>query len=536
MLGTRFRKSHQVAPAALPCPGEPPLTYTDMPDIHANPGGRGADFWCAEDEVYPSKREPIAMDFQAPLHTPYGTAERTDVEFWGPNRNLLMERRNLLPDYAIAESEWDRNPRECGLQASFRKANPYEDGDTAGFAYGEELARTPAVREQSHNLYGRVSMRAQPTAWGADPVIAGGQGGMVPTLGPYLGKKGTPKGPVPDYTPIAGGAHGYLPPVEAQYQLPSATRTLRTHEELGPEIKAPSSDFGDETVNPFQGGRISKLTEYSQDTRIDGGFVASGADMTINDPTAGARWRPLVEPTQDAIIQGAAVKAGPDEKATPFQGGRERILADEFMDTRLGPGALIGANASLSENPQDGGRDRILFNWDTVVTGGSSVGIGSSLENNPQDGGRPSQLLNWMRINGAGGPVGMMGGLDCNDITGGNHWARTDGVVGMAPLGGFLGGGWYGGDVAFGYEDSPREKRTEVTSIMIPGPGAHGGGVPVAPEVFVTMPNTIVNAGGVWDDTPDPILQNAARSTMGAKALLNFTRENMDDLSVLTIC
>jgi hypothetical protein len=70
---------------------------------------------------------------------------------------------------------------------------------------------------------------------------------------------------------------------------------------------------------------------------------------------------------------------------------------------------------------------------------------------------------------------------------------------------------------------------------MIPGL-AGGRGAPVIPEMFITLPKTQRNGEGIFDDTPDPILQIAARSTLGSRALLNFTRENLDDLAVTVPC
>ena len=56
---------------------------------------------------------------------------RTDVEFWGPNPDLLMERRPLMPAYILQEHEWDRNPKECGLKASYVTRDPYSVDDDA---------------------------------------------------------------------------------------------------------------------------------------------------------------------------------------------------------------------------------------------------------------------------------------------------------------------------------------------------------------------------------------------------------------------
>lgn len=581
-------------------PGDPEESWVDKPDIYAKATGRGTDMSISEDEVFPTRRDPASMDFDAPLHTPYGTAERTDVDFWGGERNLLMERRSLLPSFVVAEHEWDRNPRECGLRASYVTPDPYESAGSVSWSQGANLARSVDVRELSNNRYASFTQKTNPTAYGADPIIGGGQGGMGPVLMPFLGKKGTPKGPVPDYVSPAGGALPSAGNLAAEYQLPSATRSLRTHEESGGVTGGFVADFGNEAVNPYEGARVRNLLEYEEEGWVNGGYIASGADTTINDPNKGARWRQvLTRPGgDDNIFNGSQLTTGPSLDATPYEGGRERILTDSLLDTRGNSGAATGIGSSLEQNPQDGGRGRVIIQWDTIGLGGASAGIGSSLEQNPQDGGRNrmllestldtrgnpgalfgmgssltenpqdggrvSRLLNFdtIGLGGAlagvgssltenpqdggrvskllnfdtviaGGALSGVSGIENNDILGGNRWTRTDGVVGRVPSGGFK-NGYYGGEIAYGKEIGPREHRQEVTSIMIPG--ASGRGTPVAPEVFVSLPTTISNAGGVWDDSPDPVLQQAARSTIGSRFLLNFTRANMDELAVDRPC
>jgi len=580
--------------------GEPSESWVDKPDIYAKQTGRGTDFMVSEDEVLPTRRDPASMDFDAPLHTPYGTAERTDVDFWGPNKDLLMERRSLLPSFVLAEHEWDRNPRECGLKASYLKPDPYESQGSVSWAQGANLSRSVDVRQLSGNRYASFTQKTNPTVFGADPIIGNGQGGMGPVLMPFLGKKGTAKGPVPDYVPPAGGALPSAGNLAAEYTLPAATRSMRTHEESGNITGGLVSDYGNESVNPYEGARVRNLLEYEEDGWFNGGFVASGNDLTINDPNAGARWRQVLTRSggDEAIFTGSQISTGPSLDMTPYEGGRERMLADSQLDTRGNGGSSSGVGSSLEQNPQDGGRGRMLFQWDTIGLGGATsgiasgldqnpqdggrsrmlmeamldttgnpgarfgmgsslienpqdggrvsrllnfdtiglggtlMGVGSSIDQNPQDGGRVSRLLNFDRVI-AGGALTGVGGIECSDILGGNRWTRTDGVSGRAPSGGFQ-GAYYGGEFAYGAEIGPREHRQEVTSIMIPGAMGHGS--PLAPEVFVTLPTTISNAGGIWDDTPDPVLQQAARSTMGSKFLLNFTRANMDELAVDRPC
>ena len=197
-------------------------------------------------------------------------------------------------------------------------------------------------------------------------------------------------------------------------------------------------------------------------------------------------------------------------------------------------GASSGMGSGLEHNLQEGGRATRLINFDRTSPGGLSSGVGSSLENNPQAGGRISLLKNWQMFN-VGGAQSGVGGIECNDIKGGNRFARTEGCVGYLPPGGSLTQDYGGIDVAFGLEVQPRAPRTMVLSNMIPG-GAGAGGGPKMPEMFISLPNTQINGEGVYDDSPDPILQIAARSTLGSKALLDFSRANLDDLSLVVPC
>jgi hypothetical protein len=197
-------------------------------------------------------------------------------------------------------------------------------------------------------------------------------------------------------------------------------------------------------------------------------------------------------------------------------------------------GASTGVGSSLQQNPQEGGRATRRINFDRTSPAGLSSGVGSSLQHNPQEGGRISMLKNWQMFN-VGGAQSGVSGIECNDIVGGNHWARTEGCPGYLPPGGSLNPDYGGIDVAFGLEVQPRAPRTMVLSNMIPG-GAGAGGGPKMPEQFITLPNTQLNGEGCYDDSPDPVLQIAARTTLGSKALLNFSQENIDDLSLVVPC
>jgi hypothetical protein len=125
------------------------------PDIHHKRSSRGRDLMITEEEPLPSRNTPAAMDFQAPLHTPFGTAIRTSTEFWGPQSKaeILANRRTLLPPWVLAEHDWDRNPRECGRKAAAMSADVYADGDpnAVSLASGATLARSVDVRELSNN-------------------------------------------------------------------------------------------------------------------------------------------------------------------------------------------------------------------------------------------------------------------------------------------------------------------------------------------------------------------------------------------------
>lgn len=573
-MTTDFRNGnsqHRVRPFVWPSQGEPVESWADKgsESYLAPPNGRGADMMFTEDEPFPVRMEPAPMDFQAPLHTPYGTAERTYEDFWG-TKNPLLERRNLLPDYAVTEYEWDRNPRECGKRASEMMAQPYEEVGSAGFQSGAELARTMGVKEASRTQYMRFTQTSNPTAYNADPIIGNSMGGGVPTLQPYLGKKGTSKPLfVQDYMPPAGGAMPYAPPVEPGMQLPSAQRSNRQYEEVGNVTGGDSvKACGDEDINPQRGGRPSLLaTEYEFWGQRNGGFISSGNDMTVWNPNDGARYRLLPDRAtagDEMIVTGAPVASGPSLDLTPVAGGREsrllnfeRILGGASAIAQgsslqqnpqdggrmsmlvnfdaIGPaGALSGMGSSLQQNPSVGGRATRLINFDRISPGGLSSGIGSSLEHNPQVGGRASQLRNWQMFN-VGGAQSGVSGLECNDVLGGLHLTRTEGCVGLIPSGKFLCPDYGGGDVAFGLEVQPRTPRTMVLSSLVAGGGGAGGG-PKMPEQFISLPNTQLNGEGCFDDTPDPVLQIAARSTIGSKVLLDFSQKNIDDLSLVVPC
>jgi hypothetical protein len=415
----------------------------------------------------------------------------------------MLERRPLVPEYVFAEHEWDMNPRECGLRKSYETMNPYENSESVEWATGENLARSVDVREMSINRYGSFAQSTNPTAYGADPLIGNGAGGMGPVLGPYIGKKGTPKPTVPDYVGPAGASSPMGPP-EADIQLPSATRSNRTYEQYGNVTGGFVSDYGSEGVNPFVGGRASQIVgDYETWTGVTGGYVPSGADISINDPSKGARFRmPGSQGAFDPIIT-----AGP-------------------------PGG--GSFGSLDVNPVDGGRVRNLINFQRIIAGGATTGMGSSLSENPQEGGRPSKLLNFQRIL-AGGASSGVSGLETNDVRGGNRWTRTEGFATPVSIPGRSGG--YGGEISYGIEVPAKARlNDQKSSIGFSFAGAQGRGNPLAPQNFVTLPKTAYSESHQYDDSPDPVLQIAARSTIGAKSLLDFSRVNLDDLAVVVPC
>jgi hypothetical protein len=625
-----------------PKDGDPPSSWDDRhnEEYLAPNHGRGTELMMTEDQPLPVRSEPVPMDFQAPLHTPYGTAERTYEGFWGA-KNLALDRRSLLPDYAIAENEWDRNPRECGKQIAERSLLPYETADSFNSSTGATLVRNADVKDQSVTQYMRFTQKTAPTMYNADPIRVGGAGGGVPRLGPYIGRGGSSKPSwVPGYVGPAGGAMPSAPPVEAELQLPSATRANRQYEEIGNAAGGDSvAYYGDENVNPHRGGRPSLLaTEYEDWGHRNGGFVAGGpeweagggVDSTLWNPNDGARYRymPPQDGANDPVSITGKVSAGPSLDLTPQVGGRSKMSLN--YDKMLGGGLTSGMGSDLTNNPQDGGRLSRLIDWDIISSGGASSGVGSDLTHNPQEGGRLSQLINWDIISSGGASSGMgsdlthnpqkggrasqlmnwdvvcpggissgvgsdesqnpneggrpsgyinwsimlpggissgvgsslennpskggrapmkrnwqminpgglssgVSGSGCNDIVGGNHWTHTEGCAGYLPPGGSLNQDYGGGDVAFGLEVSPRHPRTSTLSMMIPGMSG-GRGTPKIPEMFITLPNTRMNGDGVYDDSPDPVLQIAARSTVASHTLLDFSRKNLDDLAITVPC
>jgi hypothetical protein len=388
-----------------------------------------------EDEPYPVRSEPVPMDFQAPLHTPYGTAERTYDDFWGVQKNALLERRNLLPDYAVVENEWDRNPRECGKQISERTLNPYETEGSFNSAMGADLVRSIDTKEAGITRYTRFHQTTNPTAYNADPIIGGSSGGGVPTLGPYIGKSGSDKPSwIPGYVPPAGGGSSQsAPPVEPGMRLPSATRSNRQHEEIGNAVGGNTvADYGDEFVNPQLGGRPSLLaTEYEHWGYRNGGFVSSGGDWeapsgekgisttTMWNPNDGARYRYVAgqDGANDPLSAHAPVPTGPSMDVTPKIGGRpDRRINFERI---IGGANTFGVGSGSAQNPQEGGRVSKRLNWENIGSGGTLAGIGSGLVQNPQEGGRATKIVNWENVGSGGISAGIGSSLVQNPQEGG---------------------------------------------------------------------------------------------------------------------
>jgi hypothetical protein len=468
--------AHSPKPEVGPSGSDPECTWLDRENVYASPRGRGADSVFSDDEVVPTRRWPAAPDFDAPLHTPYGTAERTDLEFWGHDPDFLQNRRPLLPEHAVMENSWNRNPHEFGLQRSYVEPQVYEtkNKNYADFSTGALSVRSNDIKETSRNIFASFTQSTNREFIGADPFLGNGAGGMGPVLGPYLDKKGTQQKPetYPDYVPPAGGAGPGGVPKEPDYFLPGATRRNRTYPQGGHGITGGFvADFGNDSINPKVGGRPGVLNpEYESWTFLNGGYVSSGPDLSINDPNSGARFRfPSVT---------------------------------------------------------DGGNDPIFTS--------RSSGAGSSLENNPSEGGRPTKLRNFDTALAGGLANGVAGGPDCNDVTGGMFLTKTEGVVGHPPAPHF-GSQFYGGDFAFGIQRyGPRVHRLEQPSIVLPG--ASGRGTLNSAGMFTTRPNTIINEKYGYDDTPDASLQDCARRTLGAKKLLDFSRLNLDDLALTVQC
>lgn len=460
-------------------------------------GRRGCSFAVTEDEPLPNRAEPASMDFQAPLHTPYATGERSYEEFWGPECAGALETRPMLPSYVLAENSWDRNPKEYLKQkAMMTECNPYEKEGCFNGANGACFARDDSVKGQSFVRYDRFSQNSNPTAYNADPIRTGGSGGGVPMLGNFIGKSSRDRPRfLPAYVPPAGGGLPNAPPVEACVRLPPHTRSLKQYEDVGAPV-AGSTEYGGECVNPHVGGRSSLLSpedryEHGGQT-VTAGFVAEGPSLDV----------------------------------TPQAGGRER-MAGQF-DELPGVGAAssgVGAGEECNDL-RDGARSSRIIDFDAVPLG-RSAGVGSSLGENPVRGGRQSRLKDWF-LGLFGGASSGVSGVGCNDIKGGNRSTRSEGCAGYLPPGGSLNPDYGGIDLAFGFEVSPRERRREGAAIG----GASGrGGTRIMPEKFVTLPNTRMNGDGVYDGSPEPIMQCAARSACGAGALLDFSKTNLDELS-----
>lgn len=175
------------------------------------------------------------------------------------------------------------------------------------------------------------------------------------------------------------------------------------------------------------------------------------------------------------------------------------------------------------------------FNFETMGLGGALSGVGATEEHNPLEGGRVPFNINFDTV-GNGGSLSGMSGVETSDVMGGARRTKTTGIPGIVPqIGGGQMGSYYGGEIAYGWEIGPRAHRTEGAAIIIPGVSGRGGDA-VFPDHFLVTSTTARNANGNVDDTPDPVLQIAARKTLGAQALLNFSKENLDDLSIVSVC
>jgi len=267
----------------------------------------------AEDDVFRTRQTPASMTFDAPLHLPYGTAERTSKDFWGDDVDLYMvEKRPMLPDYAVAENPWDRNPRECGLQRSFQQAEPYMNcHEKEGlWSTGAELARSVDVRVKSLDQFGNF-VTTKTEKLGADPIIGNGAGGMGPVLGPHLAPH-VRSGVHSDYIGPAGGAMAPARASDPQYNLPAATRSPKLWYSAGTTITGGFvGEAGSLVENPQEGGRPSQIVDFEQPVYVTGGALQPAGDsMVMNDPLGEGRPRMSKEDLDQPIFTASNAQVG----------------------------------------------------------------------------------------------------------------------------------------------------------------------------------------------------------------------------------
>jgi hypothetical protein len=536
----------QITPANSWEPSAQDALRDDIFDKAASRGNEGLTTGDDADYFVPSKSEPSAMSFQSPMHLPYGNSERTWEQFWGPNPDLLMERRSLLPTYVTAEyNQWDRNPYENGLQKSFAKPkNPWVEDEERDLDWGTgaSSARSNDVKTLGINRYYSFAQKSNPTAYGADPIVNSSQGSMPPILLAYTGKR-IKDNVVPDYIPPPQGST-QNPAVAPEMFLPAQSRNPYQPGSWGQGKGSGSgfvNDYGSISVNPMEGPRLRKnLDNWEQWGLANGGYVSSGADSTVNDWQRGGRYRiNLTQGGQEPIFSGALINNGPSLDLTPMLGGRIKFPIN--FDTVLSGGLLTGGQNYSGVASFDGSRGRRPTEFEQYASGGLQGGVYTGLDTNPNAGGRPSMRLNFETVLAGGITSGGLSGAETNDPIGGIKLPHSCGVAQHLPIPG-MPTSYYGGEETQGENVPARPRMTGAWSspaLSIPGTSPASGGPSasyISPDVFVTKPNTTLNEVQSYDDTPDPVLQMAARSPLGARALLNFTKDNLDDLTFERPC
>ena len=111
---------------------------------------------------------------------------------------------------------------------------------------------------------------------------------------------------MPDGVGGMGGGMPSAPPKFADFQLPPSTRSGYFYEVDGTVQGGYVADYGDETVNPVVGGQaVPCRRTTSSGGKPTAADIASGNDMSINDPTKGMRMRRITsrDGGYDPIIQ-----------------------------------------------------------------------------------------------------------------------------------------------------------------------------------------------------------------------------------------
>jgi hypothetical protein len=193
-------------------------------------------------------------------------------------------------------------------------------------------------------------------------------------------------------------------------------------------------------------------------------------------------------------------------------------------------GGYVSAHGYMDETLNDvtmGLRPRINAGVyggnDVIPTGPNGGGVMGGQEYNPQIGGRMRQQSNFIKVGGSGISTGLSG-IGVSNITGGRHWTKTSGVPGRA--GNCGRSGVYNSDPKIEIHAKERGGMGLISSIMYAGSEGRGGSI-IPPEYFPVIGKDTFN----FDNTPEEELQKSARSMYAANNLLDFSSENLNDLS-----